>query len=623
MDYNLLIQVFVFIPFLALIFSLLIPSRYEYLMSFNAFGSSVTHLIFLVAFTIIWLLGDRVPLNIKEITIFKSIHYEFYIDFYFDSISAIFLFVGSFLTSLITVYSRYYLHREEGYKRFFNTILFFFTGYNIAILSGNLETMFLGWEIIGISSFLLIAFYRDRYLPVKNALKVFSIYRIGDIGFILAMWASHHLWHENITFLRLNNAEIVNAHLQHHSYIGFFIASMLLVAAAAKSAQLPFSSWLPRAMEGPTPSSAIFYGSVSVHLGVFLMLRTFPFWEHQTVVRVLIFLMGLSTSVITTFIARVQSSIKSQIAYASASQIGIIFMEIALGFKWLALFHFAGNAFFRTYQLLVSPSVVSYLIKEQFFNYIPRAKSFEDSWPKKIEYSIYLLGLKEWNLDQLMDNIIWKPLKRIGNKLDFLRVNMVILLIIPLIITGIVLQFLPTQSSEVHQYFPLLFSFIGAAMVFKAFSERKSILLAWLLIIMNHICTVLAISFNELFSVTEVIFYLSGVLGAGLVGWILIQLLKKLEPELSLNRFWGHAYEYPGFAFVFFCCCLGLMGFPISTTFIGIDLVFSHIKQHQLILAGCTSLSFVVSGIALVRMFSRMFLGPHAKTYHETPIKAA
>ena len=195
MDFNLLIQVFVFIPFLALIISLLIPTKYEYLMSLNAFGSSMTHLLFLVIFATMWLLGDQIPLNIKEITIFKSLHYEFYIDFYFDSISAIFLFVGSFLTSLITVYSRYYLHREEGYKRFFNTILFFFTGYNIAVLSGNLETMFLGWEIIGISSFLLIAFYRDRYLPVKNALKVFSIYRIGDIGFILAMWASHHLWH--------------------------------------------------------------------------------------------------------------------------------------------------------------------------------------------------------------------------------------------------------------------------------------------------------------------------------------------------------------------------------------------------------------------------------------------
>ncbi|WP_392388792.1 hypothetical protein [Flavobacterium piscinae] len=81
------------------------------------------------------------------------------------------MFIGALLTSMITTYSRYYLHREKGYKRFFNTVLFFFFGYNLAILSGNFETLFIGWEIIGISSFLLIAFYRERYLPVKMRLK--------------------------------------------------------------------------------------------------------------------------------------------------------------------------------------------------------------------------------------------------------------------------------------------------------------------------------------------------------------------------------------------------------------------------------------------------------------------
>ena len=171
------------------------------------------------------------------------------------------MFVGSFLTFLVAIYSRVYLHRENGYKRFFNTILFFYVGYNIVIFSGNLETLFMGWEILGISSFLLIAFYRDRYLPVKNAVKVFSIYRIGDVGLILAMWMSHHLWHENITFLKLSNYELVSSQLQTHSLIGVFISLMILISAAAKSAQFPFSFWLPRAMEGPTPSSAIFYGA--------------------------------------------------------------------------------------------------------------------------------------------------------------------------------------------------------------------------------------------------------------------------------------------------------------------------------------------------------------------------
>ena len=106
-------------------------------------------------------------LNIKEVVIYQTNDYSFFIDFYFDRITATYLIVGAILTFLVTIYSRYYMHREGGGKRFFNTIQFFYLGYNVAIFSGNLETLFIGWEVLGISSFLLIAFYRDRYLPVK------------------------------------------------------------------------------------------------------------------------------------------------------------------------------------------------------------------------------------------------------------------------------------------------------------------------------------------------------------------------------------------------------------------------------------------------------------------------
>jgi hypothetical protein len=109
-----------------------------------------------------------------------------------------------------------------------------------------------------------------------------------------------------------------------------------------------------------------------------------------------------SLIILTTFTAPVQSSVKSQIAYSSISQIGLIFIEIALGLESVALVHVAGNAFLRTYQLLVSPSVVSYKIREQFYNYVPLTKTIEDSWPKRFEYSLYILSLKEWNLDRWM-----------------------------------------------------------------------------------------------------------------------------------------------------------------------------------------------------------------------------
>ncbi|MBK8110064.1 MAG: hypothetical protein IPK46_06850 [Saprospiraceae bacterium] len=618
-----LLPLFIIGPLTGFVLSLFVPSEREKLISGITFFTSGLHVIASFLFIVWWIYGGANSFNIKEFVIYANSGYEFYIDFYFDEVGAAFLMVGSFLTFLVTIYSRVYLHRDKGYKRFFNTILFFFTGYNIIVISGNLETMFIGWEILGLSSFLLIAFYRDRYLPVKNALKVFSVYRIGDVGIVLAMWASHLLWHENIPFILLQQNELVHHHLQSQSAIGLFISIMFLLAAAAKSAQLPFSSWLPRAMEGPTPSSAIFYGSLSVHLGVFLLLRTFPFWEHQILIRILIGLCGFFTSIICTLIARVQASVKSQIAYSSSAQIGIMFIEIALGFEYLALFHFAGNAFLRTYQLLVSPSVVSYMIKEQFYHFSPRRDTFEDSWPKRVEYAWFLLSMKEFMLDKVMDVLVWKPLKNIGKKLDFLSVNVVISIFIPLYLGGIYIWYFGIQSQLAHAYLPGICAFIGLLMVFKSFSERKSPLLAWVLIIMQYLWTTLAVAFNGTFSFKESIIYVSGAVFAGILGYIILKQLKHKEGKIDLNGFYGHIYEYPGMALLFLLACLGLMGFPITPTFIGVDLVFSHIQYQQLFLAICVTLSFVVTGISLVRLYARIFLGPHIKKYHETSLKSS
>ncbi|WP_339888350.1 proton-conducting transporter membrane subunit [uncultured Flavobacterium sp.] len=621
---NELLLFFIALPFVGFIISLMLPEKKEALISWLAFGTVFTQLVALIIFIIFWIINGANHLNLNEATLLKTANYEFFIDFYFDKISAVYLFIGALLTSMITTYSRYYLHREKGYKRFFNTVLFFFFGYNLAILAGNFETLFIGWEIIGISSFLLIAFYRERYLPVKNAFKVFSIYRIGDIGMILAMWASHHLFHENITFMKMNNFELVNEHLQNHTLIGTFIALSLALAAAAKSAQIPFSSWLPRAMEGPTPSSAIFYGSLSVHLGVFLMLRTFPFWEHQTFMRIAIGLMGLTTSIMAAYMAKVQSSVKSQIAYSSISQIGLIFIEVALGLETLALFHFAGNAFLRTYQLLVSPSVVSYMIREQFYNFEAKERGIKNTLPKRLEYALYIWSLNEFNLEKFVNLILWRPLKTLGKSLDFLNLKRLILIFIPTFILGILLfEFKESVPIRVISVLPEVFAFIGLLFVFKSFSERKSPFIAWMLIVLNHFWISLAIVFNEKVEYSELVVYLSGIVVAGIVGYLALIKLSKMETKVGLNQYLGHVYEHPKFAFFFLLAALGVTGFPITTTFIGEDLIFSHIESHQVLLAFFIASSFIVSGIAGIRIYTRLFLGPHIKTYHELPYRSS
>jgi NADH:ubiquinone oxidoreductase subunit 5 (subunit L)/multisubunit Na+/H+ antiporter MnhA subunit len=611
------IHFFILLPVVSFFLSLLIPKKSEQALSMLAYSSVGVQFVTALVFSVIWIFNKMEPINMKEFSVYQASNYDFFIDFYFDKITLIYLILGSMITFVITIYSRYYLHREDGYKRFFNTILFFYLGFNIIIFSGNVETLFIGWEILGLSSFLLIAFYRDRYLPVKNAVKVFSIYRIGDVGLILVMWLSHHLWQENISFFKLNNAELVHEHLMDNSLVGLAISMMIFISAAAKSAQLPFSSWLPRAMEGPTPSSAIFYGSLSVHIGAFLMLRTYPFWEFQTGFRIFLGFAGLSTAIVSTFIGRVQSSIKSQIAYSSIAQIGLIFIEIALGLENVALVHIAGNAFLRTYQLLVSPSVVSYKIREQFYNFVPRAKTIEDSWPKRFEYALYILSLKEWNLDSMLYAYLWNPLKRIGTQWKILNFKYIFVFAGSVVFIGLImLNFTDSIPDKYKNNFPVLFAIVGFLIVIKAFTERDSVRKSWTLIMLNHITIAIAISFNEHFDWMHHVWYLSGIIAAWFIGLLVLNNLRKQE-WVSLDQFYGHSYEHPKIAILFLLCALGLSGFPITPSFVGEDLIFSHIHYNQIGLAFFTALSLIINGLATIRIYARVFLGPHIKTYHE------
>lgn len=604
------IQFMIGIPLVGFLLSLLIPERKEHLLSQIAFYTAGVNLVSILVFVVFWAIEGFQTLNLEEFSLYKTDDFEFLIDFFFDRVGAVYVIMGALLTFLITFYSRYYLHREQGYKRFFNTVLFFYLGYNITVLAGNFETLFVGWEILGLSSFLLVAFYRQNQLPTRNAIKVFSIYRIGDVGVILAMWASHHLWHENVTFLKLSNAELVHEHLMGHSGVGLFISVMLLLAAAAKSAQFPFSSWLPRAMEGPTPSSAIFYGSLSVHLGVFLLLRTFPFWENQIVVRVIIGFIGLTTAILSTMVARVQTSVKTKIGYASLTQIGIMFVEVAAGLEALVLLHFVGNAFLRTYQLLISPSVVSYLIRAQFYGFAPNRKESKKAFGSKLKTTFYIWSLKEWNLDKLLNSLVFRPFKNIGHRLDFLSYKSVLFYFLPSYMLGLGLLIVGYQiPEEIHEYLPFVFSFIALLMVMKAFSERSSARLSWIMLIMNHFWMVLAIAENEHFAWNEIVIYLSGVVFFGLSGWIIITWLKKKTGQSGLYEYQGYVKRYPVLSFLFLLSGLGLMGFPISPTFLGEDLLFSHIDDDQFLLALFAALAFVLEGIVTMRIFARLFMG--------------
>jgi len=613
-----ILQLFIFIPLIGFFISFIFLNKQEKPISAVAYASVGLQLASVLIFIIYWIIRGAPVLDLKHFVFYKEGDIEIFLDFYFDRYTAVFALTGSLITFLVVIFSKYYLHRDEGYKRFFNTVLLFFFGYNVTVFAGNFETLFIGWEFLGITSFLLIAFYRDRYLPVKNALKTISLFRLGDICLMLALWTSHHIWHENITFAKLDNAPLVLAHIADHYNSVIFLICMITIAAAIKSAQFPFSSWLPRAMEGPTTSSAVFYGSLSVHLGVFLLLRTHNYWETVIPIKILVILIGASTAVVGTLIARVQSTVKTQIAYSSVAQIGLMFIEVALGWHMLALIHFSGNAFLRTYQLLVSPSVLGYMIHDQFFNYTPLQYKNQFSFIDKIKNSLYILGIREWNMDPLLKKVLWDPFKFIGRAFQFLSGKAGLYGFMVVFVIGALLFYFDNQIPEkLDQYLHLFFALIGTLLILIAFAEKKNALKAWYLIIISQFYIVLSIAkLNDKYEYYEIFLYICGLLFAAITGIIVLNKLNRKEKGLSLNDFYGHVYHHPNWGAWFLVACLAFVGLPFTPSFIGIDLMFSHVDHDEYFLITLTSISFLVLELSVLRIYARLFLGPHKRQTH-------
>jgi NADH:ubiquinone oxidoreductase subunit 5 (subunit L)/multisubunit Na+/H+ antiporter MnhA subunit len=613
------IGLFVLIPFLGFLLSLLWQNKQEKPISKVVYVTKLTYFFSALAYAVLWLINEAKPISVDAWELYDTTHFVFAIQFYYDALTAVYSIVGAILFFLVIKFSRYYMHRDEGYKRFFNCIFLFAIGYNFIICSGNFETMFIGWEMVGLSSFLLIAFYRNRYLPVRNGFKVLSYYRLSDIALILAMWMMHHLTHQNVSFTQLSEAK--NTALQNNQTgMAAFISLMFLLAAMIKSAQVPFTSWLPRAMEGPTTSSAIFYGSLSVHIGLFLLLRTYPFWQDFLPIKIIIILVGAATAFIANLIARVQPTAKTQIAYAAAAQIGLIFIEIAMGLHWLALVHFAGNAFLRTYQLLVSPSILNYLIHHQYFHQKPGVSGVMNTR----KASLYVLGIKEWNMDSILYKVLWNPFKKIGKKLTLL--DNPVALFITFLAAG---MFFPFSNLHPKWFLPyqngvaVALMLMALLLILFSFASRGKAMTAWGYLFSAHTLIVSAVNLQTLHADRlAVAYYLFGISFPFLIGALILKRIESNHPAVTLNRYWGLSYQHKNQALVFTLAAIGILGFPITMAFIGIDVIFTYVEPGQVMLITLLALCFLFVELAAIRILIRVFFGPHFRTDHPVAFRS-
>ena len=328
--------------------------------------------------------------------------YRFPLVLVVDHLSLPFLAMTVVLSGLIGQFSATYLHREKGFFRFFLLLHLFAFGSLLAFAAGSFDLLIGGWELVGITSVLLIAFFDQRPAPVENALRVFGVYRACDIGLLLGVFMLHK-WVGSASFAaglpRLTGTQAT------------VVCLFLFLGAAGKAAQVPFSGWLPRAMEGPTPSSAIFYGAISIHAGAYLLLRAQPLLAEASVASIVIVLTGLATAVYGTIAGRAGADAKTSLAFASLAQAGVIFVEIGFGWTSIAVAHVLGHALVRTLQFLRAPSMLhDYHRMHSAIGTEVSQDRIEDLLPEQTRLWLYRWALDRGHLDTILDRWFIHPL---------------------------------------------------------------------------------------------------------------------------------------------------------------------------------------------------------------------
>lgn len=275
-----------------------------------------------------------------------------------DPLSCVMILIITGIGALIHVYSIGYMRHEEGTPRFFGYMNLFVFFMLILVLANNYLMLFVGWEGVGLCSYLLIGFHFERPAANLASMKAFLTNRLGDIGLLLGILM---LWRMTGT---VQYTQINPAVLQGQMWLGM-MALLLGFGAAGKSAQFPLFTWLPDAMEGPTPVSALIHAATMVTAGVYLIARSASIYALTAEVSTVIGIVGAFTAILAASIAIVQHDIKRVLAYSTVSQLGYMFMALGSGAYWVAIFHLFTHAFFKALLFLGAGSIIHALDGEQ------------------------------------------------------------------------------------------------------------------------------------------------------------------------------------------------------------------------------------------------------------------
>jgi NADH-quinone oxidoreductase subunit L len=288
-------------------------------------------------------------------------------DLQLDHLTVVMLLVVTGVGFLIHIYSTGYMAHEEGYYRFFSYLNLFMFFMLILVLAANYVLLFVGWEGVGLCSYLLIGFYYLRKSAADAGKKAFIVNRIGDFGFMLGMFLLFRTFHSldfSTVFAAAARPEVAVEPMGQFGVLT--IACLLLfVGATGKSAQLPLYVWLPDAMEGPTPVSALIHAATMVTAGVYMVARSHVLFTHAPTAMYVVAIVGCATAFFAATIGLVQSDIKKVLAYSTVSQLGYMFLACGVGAFGAGIFHLMTHAFFKALLFLSAGSVIHSMGGEQ------------------------------------------------------------------------------------------------------------------------------------------------------------------------------------------------------------------------------------------------------------------
>jgi NADH-quinone oxidoreductase subunit L len=271
-----------------------------------------------------------------------------------DPLAAVMLLVVTSVSFLVMFYSQGYMHGDPGYSRYFAFISLFAMSMLGVVLANSLLTLFIFWELVGLSSFLLIGFWYQKPEAAAAAKKAFLVTRLADFGLLTGILL---LWSRAGT-LEFSAIEAMIAAGQFDAGFMSLVGILIFCGAAGKSAQFPFHVWLPDAMEGPTPVSALIHAATMVAAGVYLVARAFPIFEAGPMAMTVVLAIGTFTAIFAATMALVNNDIKRVMAYSTLSQLGYMMLALGAGAKGAAMFHLMNHAFFKAMLFLTAGSVI-------------------------------------------------------------------------------------------------------------------------------------------------------------------------------------------------------------------------------------------------------------------------